>query len=149
MWGDYWGYFSFTSRSLDTGRNQLLIGDYLARVNIVSLLLLSFFLYSIVNFVFDFVKNKIDYKDSFNFYIFISIIFSLLGYLWFLIKYPELKTGDTIKATYIIQMFHLIVFISAQQLIKIKYFNPKLYKLITTSFIFLFFHNLSAMLSHF
>ena len=29
LWGDYWGYFSFTSRSLDTGRNQLFIGDYL------------------------------------------------------------------------------------------------------------------------
>ena len=149
LWGDYWGYFSFTSRSLDTGRNQLLIGDYLARVNTVSVFLLFFFLYSIVSFVFDFIKKKSDFKDGFSFYIFISIIFSLLGYLWFLIKYPELKTGDTIKATYLIQMFHLIVFISAQQLIKIKNLNPKVYKFITSTFIFIFFHNLSAMLSHF
>ena len=44
FWGDYWGYFSFTSRNLELGRNQLLIGDYLARVNIVSLLA-TFFLY--------------------------------------------------------------------------------------------------------
>ena len=38
LWGDYWGYFTFTSRALDLGRNQLLIGDYLARVNIFSLI---------------------------------------------------------------------------------------------------------------
>ena len=38
LWGDYWGYFSFTSSNLEQGRNQLLIGDYLARVNLISLL---------------------------------------------------------------------------------------------------------------
>ena len=37
LWGDYWGYFTFTSQHLDIGRNQLLIGDYLARVNLASL----------------------------------------------------------------------------------------------------------------
>ena len=37
LWGDYWGYFSFTSRYLDIGRDQLIIGDYLGRVNILSL----------------------------------------------------------------------------------------------------------------
>ena len=30
LWGDYWGYFTFTSRFLNDGRNQLSIGDYLA-----------------------------------------------------------------------------------------------------------------------
>ena len=48
LWGDYWGYFSFTRDAVLTGRNQALIGDYLARVNIVSIiptiiLLLGFF----------------------------------------------------------------------------------------------------------
>ena len=28
LWGDYWGYFSFTSRYLDIGRDQLMIGDF-------------------------------------------------------------------------------------------------------------------------
>ena len=37
LWGDYWGYFSFTSGYLDIGRNQLAIGDYFARVNIISI----------------------------------------------------------------------------------------------------------------
>ena len=35
LWGDYWGYFTFTSRFLNDGRNQLNIGDYLVRVNII------------------------------------------------------------------------------------------------------------------
>ena len=38
LWGDYWGYFSFTRDAVLTGRNQALIGDYLARVNIVSII---------------------------------------------------------------------------------------------------------------
>ena len=38
LWGDYWGYFTFTSRYLNDGRNQLNIGDYLARVNTVSII---------------------------------------------------------------------------------------------------------------
>ena len=38
LWGDYWGYFSFTSRDLSSGRNQEFIGNYLGRVNTFSLL---------------------------------------------------------------------------------------------------------------
>ena len=37
-WGDYWGYFSFTSRFLQIGRNQLEIADYFSRVNVLSLI---------------------------------------------------------------------------------------------------------------
>ena len=37
LWGDYWRYFTFTTRFLDIGRDQLIIGDYFARVNIVSI----------------------------------------------------------------------------------------------------------------
>ena len=35
-WGDYWGYFTFTSRFLEIGLGQENIGSYLGRVNLVS-----------------------------------------------------------------------------------------------------------------
>ena len=107
LWGDYWGYFVFTSRFLDIGRDQLLIGDYLARVNIVSLVPTFLIL-------FGFYKISKKYKkDTFIRYISISTAVSFLGYLWFLISYPALPTGDTIKATYIVQVFNLIIFLYA------------------------------------
>ena len=102
MWGDYWGYFTFTSNYLDQGRNQALIGDYLARVNIVSILptflLIAGLIKSMKN-----TKNKV-FSKWLNY----SILFSFLGYMWFLVSYPEIPSGDTIKSSYIIQMFHLL-----------------------------------------
>ena len=47
LWGDYWGYFSFTSRSLAEGRNQDIIGDYLSRVNLISLIPTFMLLYGV------------------------------------------------------------------------------------------------------
>ena len=45
LWGDYWGYFTFTSRFLEIGRNQLNIGAYLGRVNLLSLITISIIFY--------------------------------------------------------------------------------------------------------
>ena len=117
LWGDYWGYFVFTSRFLDVGRDQLLIGDYLARVNIISLVPTFLIL-------FGFYKISKKYKkDTFIRYISISTAVSFFGYLWFLISYPALPTGDTIKATYIVQVFNLIVFLFALWLDQYKKVN--------------------------
>jgi len=143
LWGDYWGYFVFTSRFLDIGRNQLLIGDYLARVNIVSLVPTFLIL-------FGFYKISKKYKkDAFIRYISISTAVSFLGYLWFLISYPALPSGDTIKATYIVQVFNLIIFLYAFWLDQYKKINYRKYLLILGIFIFVFFHNFSSYLSHF
>ncbi len=141
LWGDYWGYFVFTSRFLDIGRNQLLIGDYLARVNIVSLIPSIILLYSYFS-----LKSR---NSLFLKYIKYSIIFSLAGYLWFTISYPVIPSGDNIKTTYMIQLFHLLVFLSALKLEEIKKDSYKIY----TGILFLlsvsFVHNFSTYLSHF
>jgi hypothetical protein len=148
IWGDYWGYFSFTSRSLDVGRNQLLIGDYLGRVNIVSifpsLLLLLGFMKSLKSINF---KKKTT-LDFLYIYIVFGIIFSLFGYLWFLTTYPE-TTGDTIKSTYIIQMFHLLGLATVIHLEKLKINKSYFYNIIQISLLIVFIHNFQTMLSHF
>ena len=147
LWGDYWGYFAFTSRALDVGRNQLLIGDYLARVNIVSIL--PSLLLIIGTFTGFTIRKNSSKEDILNRYLFIAMASSFVGYLWFLIKFPALPTGDTIKATYIIQLFHLMGLLTNSYLHKLKVRNLNLYLFWIVALILVFFHNIPASLSHF
>jgi hypothetical protein len=142
FWGDYWGYFVFTSRHLEDGRNQLFIGDYLARVNLVSILPTIFILF------FLFQRNRMN-KEYLLKYINLSIAITFFGYLLFLIIYPELPTGDTIKSTYMLQLFHLILFITAVKIDDYKYKNFKLYNLVILFFLIAYVHNFSTYLSHY
>ncbi len=149
LWGDYWGYFKFTSKNLSLGKNQLLVGDYLARVNIVSIIPSIIMLLGI-SFGFKTIKkiNK-NKNDLFFTYIFLAIVTTFIGYLWFLIKYPELPTGDTNKATYMIQLFHMVSLLSIALLIKIKNQKSKIYLFISFSLIAVYLHNFSASLTNF
>ena len=149
LWGDYWGYFSFTSRSLDTGRNQLLIGDYLARVNIVSLFPTFLMILGLRTGIKSLRISPKKENDYFYSYITLSIFVTFFGFLWFLIKYPALPTGDTNKATYMIQLFHLLSILSINYLDKLKEINLKKYTITLSILIFVFIHNFSAMMSHF
>jgi len=143
LWGDYWGYFSFTSNFLDQGRNQKEIGDYLARVNIFSIIPTIFLVLGFLNL------KKMDTNKIFNYFIKFAILSSFIGYLWFLVSYPEIPSGDTIKSTYIIQMFHLLAFSAAIYLEKIKESNLKKYNIIVLVLFIVYFHNIPSMLSHF
>tara|TARA_A100001011_G_scaffold652_1_gene758 strand:- start:5961 stop:7028 length:1068 start_codon:yes stop_codon:yes gene_type:complete len=148
LWGDYWGYFAFTSRALDIGRNQLLIGDYLARVNIVSLLPTVLLILGI-KYSFNFSKkSNTKYVSYFISYVSMTVLISFIGFLWFLISYPE-SSGDTNKATYIIHLFHLIGILSIIYLDKIRILSIKKYYSVVTLLVIVFFHNISAMMSHF
>ena len=107
LWGDYWGYFSFTSRALSEGKNQELIGDYLARVNLISLLPTFMLFYGLKqSFKSVKIKNK-KQIDLLNVYLIFSVFITFFGYLWFTVSFPN-DSGDTIKGTYIIQLFHLM-----------------------------------------
>ena len=143
LWGDYWGYFVFVSRDLALGRSQTVIGDYLARVNIISLIPTIIMLVGLYNF------KKLNGSKAFHGYFIISTLFSFFGYLWFLVTYPELPTGDTIKSSYIIQLFHLIAIVSASYLEDLQKTNLKRYSAVILLLTFCYFHNFSAYLSHF
>lgn len=143
FWGDYWGYFVFTSGNLEAGRNQLIIGDYLARVNIVSLPITIFLFYS-TYWVVKNIKNNI-----FLNYIIYSLFFTIVGYLWFLISYPEFPSGDTNKATYIVQLFNLIIIYSSIYLDYLSKNRKKTYNIVMIYLLFAFVHNFSSYLSHF
>ena len=126
----------------------MMIGDYLARVNIVSLFP-TFLL--ILGFKNSFKSLKIKEKlkiDYFNSYLVLASLFSLFGFLWFLISYPS-GDGDTNKGIYIIQLFHLLGLMAVLFLEKIKKNNKKIYLGISLTLFIIFLHNLSAMMSHF
>ena len=142
LWGDYWGYFTFTSRFLNDGRNQLNIGDYLARVNIVSIIT------TFIILIFCYLAYK---KNKSNFiiqYVNLAWITSLVGYLIFTISYPN-TTGDTIKSIYIIQAFHLMVFLASIYFYELKRVNKKMHRGIIISLIVIYIHNFQSYLSHF
>ena len=142
LWGDYWGYFSFTSKYLNIGRNQLEVGSYFGNINFISLLPSFTFL------VFFFFANKL-FKSNFVIkYVSFSVLISFLGYLWFAISYPE-PGGDTIKATYIIQLFHLIVFSSSIYMETIKKKNLFIYNSVLVIFFLIYIYSFQSYLSHF
>ena len=125
-----------------------MIGDYLARVNIVSLIPSITLLAGLrIGYKTLVLKVKSNF-DIFNSLIFLSIITSFSGYLWFLIMYPSYN-GNTIKAVYIIQLFHLMCFLSAVLLEKLRNSNKNFYVLFLLLLTGVFIHNFSAMLSHY
>jgi len=148
LWGDYWGYFSFTSRSLDIGRNQLLIGDYLGKVNVISLFPMTLLLLGLKNSIKAFKNKQKSSLEILNIYIVFSIIFSFLGYLWFLVSYPEI-TGDTTKSVYMIQLFHLLGLGAIIYIEQIKKKEIKVFYVIQVALLTVFLHNFQTMLSHF
>lgn len=148
LWGDYWGYFSFTSRNIEIGRGQAFVGDYLARVNIISLLPSIIFLTSIYKNVSYVMRLKRHAYYYLNTYLLISIFIIFIGYFWFAISYP-VDSGDTIKSTYLIHLFHLIALSTFMFLHRIKEKHPTAYGFLYLFVLVAFFHNINAMTSHF
>ena len=142
-WGDYWGYFSFTSQYLDIGRNQLNIGSYFGRVNLLSLFTTFVIIYFYLK-----TKKQGESNNALISYINLSIIFTLVGYLWFVISYPE-PSGDTVKATYILQFFYLAIFLASISLEKLKKEKIHIYNLIILSLLIIYIYNFQSYLSHF
>ena len=142
-WGDYWGYFSFTSQYLDVGRNQLNIGSYFGKVNLLSLFTTSVIVYFYLK-----AKKQGKLNRIIISYINFSLIITIIGYLWFVISYPE-PAGDTVKASYILQFFYLVIFLASIGLEQLKKENIFIYNLIIFSLLIIYLYNFQSYLSHF
>ena len=145
-WGDYWGYFLVTHGK--GGVNNYEIVPYLGRVNLIALIPTAFFILGITYTMFSiFRNNKI--QQIFYILIFLSILFTWLGYFWFLIKYPNLQQGDTIKATYIILIINLLPFFGANLIEKIRLWNEKFYNFILLVLLTIFIHNIPTFFTRY
>jgi len=102
-WGDYWAYFSV---DLDSN-NADVMRSYLGFINLIAvlptfLIIVSFF--GIVSEIFNNWKHNLNTpENSFKLLLILVFFFTMVGFLWFVISYPETTNGDTVKATYVIQ----------------------------------------------
>jgi hypothetical protein len=144
-WGDYWGYFILRKSGPYANFD---IVPYLGRVNLFSLIPTMLMLFGILYTIYNF-KN-LNFEQKVFYYIISScILFTWLGYLWFLIKYPNPSKGDTIKATYILSLIQLLPFYLGNLMNKINKKSTLIYKIIFLSLIAVSAHNLPVLISRY
>ncbi len=137
-WGDYWGYFLIYARNVNTGQfsdgntfqkltapaqfgpaletNRFTFNHFLGALNVLDLLpsaiLIASFLfgcYVLVCFLTGHGHAELDRAIAL-----LTMIagVSLLGFLWFVIRYQSAaQGGDLVKTTYLLQMFPPLAFI--------------------------------------
>lgn len=173
-WGDYWVYFvvygvdTRSSQPIQGGlfalalekegaqtwlqTNRFQIGPYLGRVNLVSLIPTAVCVVSFLIASWALLRGKLFGQDLLTntppLLLFISIILTtLLGYLWFLIQYPS-TDGDTIKATYILQIFPFLALLIGSVGDKFMRIWPRAIAIIILLLIIVWIHNIPAMLTN-
>lgn len=176
MWGDYWGYFSiygidtrkpefingFTiNQVLSEGRhpdwletNYETFGAYLGRVNIISIFPSVLIPVSFVFAVIAIIGKRsnglitIHQKEIYSFLL-LTIGIVIAGYFWFLIMYPNLGKGDTIKATYLLHIFPLIAILVGVFFEYIKKKSKCLFRMIICGLGLIFIHNILTIITHY
>jgi hypothetical protein len=156
IWGDYWGFFVFIKDQVPfygMYANQARINPYLGRVNLVSLFptfLLLAGLWTGLRYTIDFLmKKKLGIRPLALVFMSLIILSSAAGYFWFLIKYPEIPRGTTIKATYMLHALSLLPFLAAEFLDRIQAAKPRLYFTTLGFCALVFLHNLPAMITRY
>jgi 4-amino-4-deoxy-L-arabinose transferase-like glycosyltransferase len=176
IWGDYWCYFSIASTDsrssnhiagrrlaaiLETDSrppwlitNYETMGAYLGRVNIVSLFPTFLALISLGVATGITLGRQVDTGVIPNHravlgFLLITIILTLAGYMWFLIMYPSIRRGDTIKATYVLHLFPMVAITVGYLLERIEERSRLLYRSLIGMLCAVFLHNLPAMVTHF
>lgn len=176
LWGDYWGYFVFYSK--DTRRstfvnshrvnkpfskdaipywletNYKTIGPYLGRVNFVSIFASALALVSLVFAVVGMLRRRISdplvtCQRELYFLLLCLIGASMAGYFWYLIMYPSIGKGGTMKATYMLQIFPFIAILVGIFLEYIKMRSQFFYHLMLGGLYFTFVHNFFAIVTRY
>jgi hypothetical protein len=176
VWGDYWCYFTvyardtrtsnfvdgFTlNRILSQGRiphwletNYETASAYLGRVNLVSIFPSVIALISLAIAAIGILRRYssdplIAHQRIIFAFLLLAIGITTAGYFWFLIMYPVLGKGDTVKATYVIQVFPFTAVLVGILLELMKKRSQFSYRLIVSGLCLSFVHNFFAMLTHF
>jgi hypothetical protein len=153
-WGDYWCFFScIRDDLLHWTANQDDISPYLGRVNLLSLFPTGLLFGGLITgglSLWKTLRNKrIENEQLFLGFLFLAVLSSIAGFLWFVISYPLFPTGVTIKATYMIQIFMIMPILTAFTLEKIHSWKPPLYWASLAALLLIFFHNLPALVTRF
>jgi hypothetical protein len=137
-WGDYWGYFLIYAKDLASGTyevgpdleeavtkpsaiietNRFALNKYLGRVNLLALLptalaLVAFGTAAVRLRTFVSHGGPVTLSEIILVMATLVIAVSASGYLWFIVGYPNLGKGDTIKATYMLHVFAPLALLTA------------------------------------
>lgn len=174
IWGDYWNYFSVSGRDTRSGgpvfgphlearlahesgvagleTNWASMAKYLGRVNAASLiptllmvagLMLGFWRLVRLPFVQDPPPTYSIAALSA-----LAVSTTLLGFLWFLVKYPS-DSGNTIKATYVIQIFPFIAILTAEAVLSMRKHTPLFATMAIILLLAVGVHNTGAMITRY
>jgi hypothetical protein len=176
LWGDYWCFFAVYGR--DTRKQKFLNGHslnhilsqgnhpdwletnyetmsaYLGRVNLVSAFPSLLALVSLVIAARGILQRGANdpllarQREIYAFSL-LAIGTTMVGYFWFLIMYPNIGKGATIKATYVLQAFPFIAILTGIVLEHVEKRSRFLYRLILGGLCFSFVHNIFAMFTHY
>ncbi|MCJ7579773.1 MAG: hypothetical protein MUP98_04470, partial [Candidatus Aminicenantes bacterium] len=173
IWGDYWCYFSvfgwdsresvYVAGDLLTNyvtkapewltTNRYTMGAYLGRVNLVSimptLLAILGFCSGFIAFCHVLLYKGATAENMGSSFFMLLILSSILGYLWFHLEYPVPGEGDTIKATYMLQIFPFIALLTGGVMQRIRRISTPSYFLVLGTLAIVFIHNFNAMLTHY
>ena len=134
--------------------NYHTMSRYLGRVNLVSLLPTALLLFSMFWAMAGcLTRRKLEQEASLQkqtkLFLLTVIILSFSSYLWFLILYPDIGKGDTIKASYQLHIFPLMAIIAGFLLHEIAQKSKVLFYGILLSLLLVAVHNFYAMVTHF
>jgi 4-amino-4-deoxy-L-arabinose transferase-like glycosyltransferase len=173
-WGDYWQYYLVNGKDMRTEKtiqgdylykalqevplptwlhtNRDEIAPYLGRVNLISIILSGITLLGFgwgLLISIDYLIHHERYPDLLHIPLFTSIILStLIGYLWFLIQYPS-PDGDTIKSTYVLQIFPFAALLVGQFGARISASRPWSYPVTLGLILLTFLHNLGSVITRY
>ncbi len=171
-WGDYWGHFTvfgMDKYTLDYVNgpyihgmrlnkqpqdhiitNYHTIGKYLGLVNLFcvfpSLLSIAALLFCLKE---AFSKRQSPERREILIFVLLSIASVMLGYFWFLVRYPFPPGGYTIKATYIIHVFPFVALCVGVFLSHIEKKRKALSLILLGLLCFVMAHNIPAMITHY
>ncbi len=153
-WGDYWGYFTYINNDVLTYKqNRAEMIPYLGRVNLISiypsLILLAGIAWGGWATIKVFRSPKFNAENLFLAFLVSFVLVSWLGYLWFLITYPNIPGEVTNKATYLIQVFVTLPVLAAVMMDKVRGARPLIYNLGMVALLLVFAHNLPALVTRF
>jgi hypothetical protein len=178
LWGDYEGYFVVWAKDLRQSRGfiQCLGGEgnivpvgptppwmetnvhsirgYLGRVNAVSLFPSALALIAVVwagMIAFRPTGDRLQERrqsDCIRFLL-MAIAISAMGYLWFLVMFPSIGKGDTIKASYMLHLYPLLAVIVGLFLCRMERYSRKLYYSVWAVLLLVFVHNVPVMITHY
>jgi hypothetical protein len=167
-WGDYWGYFSIYGRDpfrylfgpefedalaktpLAIETNRFTFNNYLGRVNLVGLLptvlaLLAFGRALVRLPAFPRRVGPVTVAEIVPIIAVLVTSVSVLGYGWFLVRFPSIGKGDTIKATYMLHIFAPLALLTADYLRRI----PVPATGLLVAWAVLMMHNSLAVVTHY